>query len=114
MSIIKAKKCEVEIQEQTIKDAACKYVVILSYEPDGKFSKEIITLLLSDTKPFIKKTIDLGNRVVRKEESVAVPEDKKDWFVGNNINDKIYTGSLSEVKDKLKKDEASKLTPDGF
>ena len=34
-----------------------------------------------------------------------VPEDKKDWFVGNNLNDKIYTGSLDEIKDKLKKDE---------
>ena len=34
-----------------------------------------------------------------------VPEDKKEWFVGNNLNDKIYTGSLHEIKDKLKKDE---------
>ena len=60
------------------------------------------------------KTIDLGNRIVRKEEPGTDPEDQKDWFVGNNINDKIYTGSLNEVKNKIKKDEASKLTPDGF
>ena len=46
--------------------------------------------------------------------------DKKDWYVGNNLNDKIYTGSLDEIKDKLKKDEdggryyRGKLTPDGF
>ena len=66
MSIIKAKKCEIEIQEQTIKDAACKYVVILSYEPDGKFSKEIISIVLSDLKPIIKHTIDLGDRIVEK------------------------------------------------
>ena len=37
-----------------------------------------------------------------------VPEDKKEWFVGNNLNDKIYTGSLHEIKDKLKKDEDKK------
>ena len=79
-------------------------MAVVSYQPEGLFSKEIITVLLSDTKPFIKKTIDLGNRVVRKEQ---------DWFVGNNINDKIYTGPLKEVKEKIKKDE-SKLTPDGF
>ena len=52
MSIIKAKKCEVEIQEQTIEGAAAKYVVILSYEPEGEFSKEIISIVL--TNPVIK------------------------------------------------------------
>ena len=50
-----------------------------------------------------------------------IPKDKQDWFVGNNLNDKIYTGSLDEIKDKLDKDQNSsryyrdsKLTPDGF
>ena len=120
MSIIKADKVEIEIQEQTDPEAANQYMTVVSYQPEGLLSKEIITLLLSDTKPFIKKTIDLGNRVVAKEETVAAPEDKKDWFVGNNINDKIYTGSLNDVKDKIKKDVdggryyRTKLTPDGF
>ena len=104
MSIIKADKVEVEIQEQTDPESAAQYMTVVSYQPEGLFSKEIVTVLLSNTKPFIKKTVDLGNRVVRKE---------KDWFVGNNLNDKIYTGPLNEVKEKLKKDE-SKLTPDGF
>ena len=67
MSIIKANKCEIEIQEQTIDDAACKYMTVLSYEPEGKFSKEIITVVLSNLKPIIKKTIDLGNRIVEKD-----------------------------------------------
>ena len=67
MSIIKANKCEIEIQEQTIEDAGCKYMTVLSYEPEGKFSKEIITVVLSDLKPTVKKTIDLGNRVVEKD-----------------------------------------------
>ena len=46
---------------------------VVSYQPEGLLSKEIITLLLSDTKPFIKKTVDLGNRVVAKD----VPTTKK-------------------------------------
>jgi hypothetical protein len=121
MSIIKADKVEIEIQEQTDPEAANQYMTVVSYQPEGLLSKEIITLLLSDTKPIIKKTVDLGNRIVRKEEAVAAPEAKKDWFVGNNLNDKIYTGSLDEIKDKLEKDQDgsryyrnTKLTPDGF
>ena len=66
MSIIKADKVEVEIQEQTDPDAACQYMCVVSYQPEGLLSKEIITVLLSDLKPIIKKTIDLGNRVVAK------------------------------------------------
>jgi hypothetical protein len=120
MSVIKADKVEIEIQEQTDPEAACQYMTVVSYQPEGLLSKEIITLVLTDTKPFIKKTIDLGNQIKRKEETVELPKDKKDWFVGNNINDKIYTGSLDEIKNKLKKDEdggryyRGKLTPDGF
>ena len=66
MSIIKATRCEIEIQEQTVKDAACKYMVSLSYEPNGKYSKEIISIVLCDLKPFVKHTIDLGDRIVEK------------------------------------------------
>ena len=66
MSIIKADKVEIEIQEQTDPEAACQYMTVVSYQPEGLLSKEIITLLLSDTKPIIKKTMDLGNRVVEK------------------------------------------------
>ena len=81
MSIIKADKVEIEIQEQTDPDAACQYMTVVSYQPEGLLSKEIITLLLSDTKPFIKKTMDLGNRVVEKgvptttkPEGITTPE----------------------------------------
>ena len=73
MSIIKADKVEIEIQEQTDPEAANQYMTVVSYQPEGLLSKEIITLLLSDTKPFIKKTVDLGNRVVAKD----VPTTKK-------------------------------------
>jgi len=76
VSIIKANRCEVEIQEQTVKDAACKYMVSLSYEPNGKYSKEIISIVLSDLKPIVKQTIDLGDRIVEK--NVATPTKPKD------------------------------------
>ena len=66
MSIIKATKCEIEIQEQTIEDAGCKYMLVLSYEPTGKMSKEIISVVLTNIKLTIKETIDYGNRVVEK------------------------------------------------
>ena len=75
MSIIKADKVEVEIQEQTDPDAACQYMCVVSYQPEGLLSKEIITVLLSDLKPIIKKTIDLGNRVVAKEEKTKLTPD---------------------------------------
>ena len=70
MSIIKAKKCEVEIQEQTDPDAACRYMVILSYEPEHKISKEIISIVLTNRKPHLKQTIDKGNVIEEKEENV--------------------------------------------
>jgi hypothetical protein len=38
-------------------------------------SKEIITVLLSNLKPIIKKTIDLGNQVVTKEETTKLKSD---------------------------------------
>ena len=71
MSIIKANKCEIEIQEQTIEDAGCKYMTVLSYEPEGKFSKEIISVVMTNLKPIVKKTIDLGNQIVTREETVS-------------------------------------------
>jgi len=66
MSIIKAKYCEVEIQEQTMPEAGAKYMVVLSYEPEDKFSKEIISVVLTNNKPKIKETIDLGDAVLNK------------------------------------------------
>jgi len=81
MSIIKAKYCEVEIQEQTATDAGAKYMVVLSYEPEDKYSKEIISVVLTNNKPHIKTTIDLGDKVVNagvplteKPKPITTPE----------------------------------------
>ena len=67
MAIISAAHCEVEIQEQTIEGAAAKYVVILSYEPEGEFSKEIISIVLTNHKPHLKETVDNGNSITDKK-----------------------------------------------
>tara|TARA_B100000029_G_scaffold457674_1_gene486581 strand:+ start:386 stop:634 length:249 start_codon:yes stop_codon:yes gene_type:complete len=67
MSIIKAAKCEVEIQEQTIPDAGAKYMVVLSYEPEGTQSKEIISVVLTNELPYLKQTIDKGDQIVEKK-----------------------------------------------
>tara|TARA_R100000742_G_C4259998_1_gene77811 strand:+ start:537 stop:746 length:210 start_codon:yes stop_codon:yes gene_type:complete len=69
MSIRKAKYCEVEIQEQTAEDAGAKYMVVVSYEPEDKFSKEIISIVLTNNKPHIKTTIDLGDKIVNVKDN---------------------------------------------
>ena len=81
MSVIKAKRCQVEIQEQTAENAGAKYMVVLSYEPEDKESKEIISVVLTNIKPIIKQTMDLGNATVEKHvaktekpEDVTTPE----------------------------------------
>ena len=58
MSIIKAAKCEIEIQELTVPDAGAKYMVVLSYEPKDLQSKEIISVVLTDALPYLKQTIE--------------------------------------------------------
>ena len=68
MSIIKAKKCEIEIQEQTNPDAACLYMVILSYEPEDALSKEIVSIVLTNKKPHLKQTIDKGHIIEEKKD----------------------------------------------
>jgi hypothetical protein len=69
VSIIKAAKCEVEIQEQTNPDAAAKYMVILSYEPEGLQSKEIISVVMTNTVPFLKHTRDIGDKIVNAKDN---------------------------------------------
>ena len=72
MYIINAAKCEVEIQEQTVPDAGAKYMVVLSYEPHCSTvpttsSKEIISVVLTDTLPYLKQTIDKGDIIEEKK-----------------------------------------------
>ena len=66
MSIIKASIVEVEVQEQSAADAGAKYMVVVRYEPDGKQQSDILQIILTNQKPIIKQTMDLGDRVVEK------------------------------------------------
>ena len=76
MSIIKASIVEVEVQEQSAPDAGAKYMVVVRYEPIGKEQSDILQIILTNQKPIIKETIDLGDRVVEK--NVATTEKPKD------------------------------------
>ena len=64
MALIKAKKVEIEIQKQTLDKAASKYVVLLKYEPENYISTEILSVVLTDEKPIVRETIDLGDKIV--------------------------------------------------
>jgi len=67
MSIIKANIIEVEVQEQAAPDAGAKYMVVIRYEPEGKEqSDDILKIILTNKKPIIKQTVDLGDKVVEK------------------------------------------------
>ena len=63
MAVVKAKIVEVEIQEQTMPDAAAKWMVVLKYEPEDYLSTEILSLALTDSKPEVRHTIDNGNTI---------------------------------------------------
>ena len=63
MAIVKAKKVEVEIQEQTMPDAAARWMVVLKYEPEDYLTTEILSVALADEKPEVRHTVDNGKVV---------------------------------------------------
>jgi hypothetical protein len=65
MAIISAAHCEVEIQEQTDK-CSKKYCVFLKYEPEEAPTTEIATVILTNKKPIVKQTKDLGTMIIDK------------------------------------------------
>ena len=76
MSIIKARIVEVEVQEQASPDAGAKYMVVVRYEPYGKEQSDILKIILTNQKPIIKQTLDLGDKVVEKNvATTAKPKD---------------------------------------
>ena len=62
MAIVESDKIDIEIQEQTDPDAGCKYLITVSYEGPNQ-SKEIAKVLLTNSKPIIRETVDNGNTV---------------------------------------------------
>lgn len=67
MAIVESDKIDIEIQEQQ-KDAGCKYMVLVSYEGPNQ-SKEIAKVLLTNSKPIIRETVDTGYGIVRDKET---------------------------------------------
>ena len=53
MAVIKAKKVEFQVLKQDVNGAASKFMMTLSYEPEGLESKEILNIVLCDETPYI-------------------------------------------------------------
>jgi hypothetical protein len=62
MALIKAEKVEVEIQEQQMTQAGCRWIVILKIENGS--SIDIPSLIMTNKKPLLKQTIDLGDKII--------------------------------------------------
>ena len=63
MSIIKAEKLEIEIQEQKIKDAGCKYLILIRTKEKLQQKLKIIT---TNQKPIMKSTEAINNIIKTK------------------------------------------------
>ena len=61
MAVIKAKKVEFRVLKQEIDGAAAKYMMTLSYEPDGFESKELLNIVLADETPYIEIGVETEN-----------------------------------------------------
>ena len=59
MAVIKAEKVEFEVLKQEVNGAAAKFMMKLSYQPEGLESKEILNIVLCDETPYI--TLGLEN-----------------------------------------------------
>ena len=64
MSIIKADRLEIEIQEQKIEGSGCKFLVLVKTE--NKKLKQQLKVITTDTKPIIKNTEATENTVITK------------------------------------------------
>ena len=51
-------KVEIEVQKQTAKNTTNQWMTILKYEPKETSSTEILSIVLSNSQPIVKHTID--------------------------------------------------------
>jgi len=61
MTIIKAEKIEIEIQEQSMIGAGTKYMILIKTE-----NKDELKIITTNQKPHLKYTEDNGNIVLNK------------------------------------------------
>ena len=57
-------KVEIEVQKQEIKNKnESRWMTLLKYEPKESNSTEILSIVLSDSKPIVRHTVDNGSIV---------------------------------------------------
>jgi len=56
-------KVEIEVQKQEIKNNESRWMTLLKYEPKESNSTEILSIVLSDSKPIVRHTVDNGSIV---------------------------------------------------
>jgi len=57
-------KVEIEVQKQEIKNKTeSRWMTLLKYEPKESNSTEILSIVLSDSKPIVRHTLDNGSIV---------------------------------------------------
>ena len=61
MTITKAEKIEIEIQEQSMSGAGSKYLILIKTE-----NKDELKIITTNQKPHLKYTEDNGNIVLNK------------------------------------------------
>ena len=61
MTILKAERIEIEIQEQSMSDAGSKYMVLIKTENNNE-----LKIITTNTKPNLKYTEDNGNIILNK------------------------------------------------
>tara|TARA_B100001939_G_scaffold134655_1_gene116955 strand:- start:1241 stop:1456 length:216 start_codon:yes stop_codon:yes gene_type:complete len=66
MAVINGKIVEIEIQEQLSDSAAAKYMIHVKYEKEEFGPIETAALILTNTKPIVKNTLDTGVTVINK------------------------------------------------
>jgi len=103
MAVIKAKKVEFEVLKQNINGAAAKYMMTLSYEPEGLESKEILNIVLCDQTPYINVGVETEtNTRIHQRTGPDVEQHPDDYYL-LSPEELFYNISKEEQKDDYKK-----------
>ena len=78
MAIYKAEKVFIDIEKQDYPNADCKFMVSFWYQPRGLESRELISVCLTDTMPFVQSLSNKGNVVenITKQHELELPNGK--------------------------------------
>ena len=78
MAIYKAEKVFIDIEKQDYPNADCKFMVSFWYQPRGFESRELISVCLTDTMPFVQSLSNKGNVVenITKQHELELPNGK--------------------------------------